>query len=60
MYADELTLPSITATQELVVPRSIPIISFPDAPLAAVRLQRHILFVISCVKEAFIFTIMKT
>lgn len=33
------TLPSITATQEFVVPRSIPIISFPDAPLTALRLR---------------------
>lgn len=35
------------------MPRSIPIISFPDAPLAAVRLQRHILFAIPCFKAAF-------
>ena len=35
------TLPSITATQELVVPRSIPIISFP-ADLRALELQHLI------------------
>lgn len=39
--SDSATLPSMTATQEFVVPRLIPIISFPDAPFTALRLQRH-------------------
>lgn len=34
-----LTLPSMTATHELVVPRSMPIISFPEAARAALPLQ---------------------
>ena len=33
------TLPSMTATHEFVVPRSIPIISLPDAPFTALRLH---------------------
>ena len=33
------TLPSMTATHEFVVPRSIPIISLPDAPFDALRLH---------------------
>ena len=38
-----LTLPSMTATQELVVPKSIPMMSPPpDACLAALELQEHL------------------
>ena len=39
LYRLTLTLPSMTATHELVVPRSMPIISFPEAARAALPLQ---------------------
>ena len=38
-YSAYATFPSMTATHEFVVPRSIPIISLPDAPFTALRLH---------------------